>query len=146
MTQRRWMKSAPCWARCVRPGSKSAASRIPPKHRCRRPLMPASDALLRWQAFSALAEDALRAAEREDWALAISLGGRLAAQQQDLPAVDTLELDDAQHATLRLTLLAIQANIEQSRALMGRERDTLSEEMHHLRTSSRVLDAYSKGA
>ncbi|MXR35427.1 flagellar protein FliT [Craterilacuibacter sinensis] len=108
--------------------------------------MPASDALLRWQAFSALAEAAREAAEREDWALAISLGEQLAALQQDLPAVDTLKLDDAQHATLRLTLLAIQANIEQSRALMGWERDTLSEEMHHLRTSSRVLDAYSKGA
>ena len=107
--------------------------------------MPASEPLAVWQAFAALAEAAREAAEHEDWTQAIALGEQLAARQQGLPRVETLVLDDAQHAMLRLTLTAIQANIEQSRALMAGERDTLSEEMHHLRTSSRVLDAYSKG-
>ncbi|MGL6070689.1 flagellar protein FliT [Craterilacuibacter sp.] len=107
--------------------------------------MPASEALALWQAFAVQAEAARQAAEREDWTQALALGAQLAAAQPRLPRVETLVLDDSQQATLRLTLTAIQANIEQSRILMAGERATLAEEMHHLRTSSRVLDAYSKG-
>ncbi|MCL6261820.1 flagellar protein FliT [Craterilacuibacter sp. RT1T] len=107
--------------------------------------MPYAEALAAWQAFAGLAEAARRAAEQEDWTQALVLGERLMAEQDGLPRLETLALSEDEQATLRLTLTAVQANIEQSRRLMGRERDTLSEEMHHLRTRSRVLDAYSKG-